>query len=206
MQTRRTCVWVTLLGAVLLAAPGAARAQDNRGAQQRSREIVIGEALTIRSEVLDEDRVIRVGKPADYYPGFAGSIRRTRTRGRDTDRGAALDTYNRFGIEGIEHFFAKSDKTYGYARGVPQPVGAALARELLASGRLDEVADLLARYRERMRPPAAVVERLAAAYRERGRIDRAIDLYRQALQTNPKSEVSRRALTELGHDFSDLVR
>ena len=63
-----------------------------------------------------------------------------------------------------------------------------------------------ARYRERMRPPAAVVERLAAAYRERGRIDRAIDLYRQALQINPKSEVSRRALTELGRDFSDLVR
>jgi lipopolysaccharide biosynthesis regulator YciM len=57
-----------------------------------------------------------------------------------------------------------------------------------------------------MRPPAAVVERLAAAFRERGRIDRAIDLYRQALQINPKSEVSRRALTELGHDFSDLVR
>ena len=88
------------------------------------------------------------------------------------------------------------DKTYGYARGVPQSVGATLARELLESGRLDEVADLLARYRERMRPPAVVVERLAAAYRERGRIDRAIDLYRQALQINPKSEASRPGMTD----------
>ncbi|MGH9239996.1 MAG: alpha/beta hydrolase [Vicinamibacterales bacterium] len=68
MHTRRTCVWVTLLGAVLLAA-GAAQAQDGRGEQKRGREIVIGEALTIRSEVLDEDRVILVGKPADYDQG-----------------------------------------------------------------------------------------------------------------------------------------
>ena len=402
MDTRHTCVWVTLLGAMLLAA-GAAQAQDDRGEQKHRRGIVIGEALTIRSAVLDEDRVILVGKPADYdqgkesYPvlflldgndhfhhatalarslasnglmpgllvvGIDNTVRirdltppardaqiirdapahggaerfrsflarelmpwvdanfRTRpyrilvghslgglfaidslleqpdlfdayiaispslqwdnrrtveradalfqgrkqldaalfmTVGNEGDalaRGVGtfaslleeqappglawhfeplpleshgsvplrglyrglefvfagwtlrnpLDTYNRFGIEGIEHFFAKSDKTYGYARGVPQPVGATLARELLESGRLDEVAALLTRYGERMRPPAAVVERLAAAYRERGRIDRAIDLYRQALQINPKSEVSRRALTELGQDFGDLVR
>ena len=87
---------------------------------------------------------------------------------------------DRFGSKASSTFRKERTKTYGYARGVPQPVGATLARELLESGRLDEVADLLARYRERMRPPAAVVERLAAAYRERGRIDRAIDLYRSA--------------------------
>jgi hypothetical protein len=50
---------------VLLAA-GAAQAQDGRGEQKRGREVVIGEALTIRSEMLGEDRVILVGKPADY--------------------------------------------------------------------------------------------------------------------------------------------
>ena len=48
MHTKRTCVGVTLLGAMLLTA-GAAQAQAGRGEQKRSREIVIGEAVTVRS-------------------------------------------------------------------------------------------------------------------------------------------------------------
>ena len=49
MHTQTHVCVVHASGRGLLAA-GAAQAQDDRGQQKRSRQIVIGEALTIRSE------------------------------------------------------------------------------------------------------------------------------------------------------------
>jgi predicted alpha/beta superfamily hydrolase len=109
-----------------------------------------------------------------------------------------LATYNRYGMDGIEHFFRKSDEKYGFERGLPLSVGARVAQELLEEGRLDELTAVLNRYRDMARPPARFLESVAAAYREQGRTDRAIELYRQALEVSPDSEVSRRALAELG--------
>ena len=49
-----------------------------------------------------------------------------------------------------------------------------------------------------------IIERLADGFRERCEADRAVELYRQALEVNPDIEAAGQALTELGSDFSDL--
>jgi predicted alpha/beta superfamily hydrolase len=115
-----------------------------------------------------------------------------------------LEAYNRYGIEGIERVYATGSAKYGYdRRAVPADVLRIVAQGLLGAGRLDELTELLARYR---RPtPPRILEEIARGYRELGRTDRAIELYRQALKANPKSDVARKALTELGSDFSDLA-
>jgi uncharacterized protein len=116
-----------------------------------------------------------------------------------------LQTYNRYGIEAVERFYAERDQKYGYDGGVPEPAVASIGSELLQAGRLDELHDLLVRYRDTVQAPPPVLMRLAGGFRERGEADRAIGLYRQALEVNPNIEEARQALTELGSDFSDLL-
>lgn len=117
-----------------------------------------------------------------------------------------FEMYNRDGIEAIERFYTRSNRRYGYeGRGVPETAIASVGSNLLRAGRLDELSDLLDRYRKTVKPPVSVLERMAIGYRERGQTDRAIELYRRALEADAKSEVARKGLTELGNDYSDLV-
>lgn len=116
-----------------------------------------------------------------------------------------LETYNRYGIEAVERFYAESDEKYGYDRGVPESAVASIGSPLLQQGRIDEVYDLLVRYRDTVEAPPPVLVQLANGFRERDETDRAIELYRQALETDPDAEAAQQALTELGSDFSDLV-
>lgn len=119
-------------------------------------------------------------------------------------------TYNEEGIEGIERFYERTNRKFtrrGFDdRGVPEHVIAEISSMLLRVGRLDELTELLARYQETVKPPARVLEAIANGYRERGRTDRAIEFYQQALKINPKSEVAQRALMDLGKDSSGSVR
>jgi predicted alpha/beta superfamily hydrolase len=109
-----------------------------------------------------------------------------------------LGTYNRYGIEAIDHFFEKSNEKYRTDRGVPpEQIAANIARDLEAAGRLDDATDLLDHYRDVIKPPARFLERIANGYRERGRTDRAIELYKRALEVDPNSASARQALTEL---------
>jgi hypothetical protein len=114
-----------------------------------------------------------------------------------------LDTYERHGIDAIDHFFENSDEKYRLERGVPENVLATIGRELDAAGRLDELAVLLKRYWDTVKPPARFLERIANRYRERGQADRAAELYTLALQVEPASASARQALSELGHPLSD---
>jgi predicted alpha/beta superfamily hydrolase len=110
-----------------------------------------------------------------------------------------LETYSRFGIEGIERFYAKRAAKYGETtQRVPEGIMRAVSRELLDTGRLDELSDLLARRRDTVRPPSRFLEQIANEYRARGRADRAIDFYRQALQADPENEGARKALAGMG--------
>jgi predicted alpha/beta superfamily hydrolase len=111
-----------------------------------------------------------------------------------------LATYDRHGIEGIDRMFERSDEKYRVERGVPESVVATIGRELEAAGRLDELVDLLKRRWETTRPPARFLERVANGYRERGRPDRAIEVYRLALEVDPASASARQALTDLGEN------
>jgi predicted alpha/beta superfamily hydrolase len=111
-----------------------------------------------------------------------------------------FEAYDRLGIGAIDRFFERSDEKYRYDRGVPESVAGPLAQQLLAADRLDEVAELLAHYWDHLKPPARFIERVANGYRERGRADRAIELYKLALEADPNSASARQALTELGDD------
>jgi predicted alpha/beta superfamily hydrolase len=111
-----------------------------------------------------------------------------------------LETYERHGIDAVDRFFEKSDEKYGFGRGVPEPIAATIGQQLQAAGRLDEITELLAHYWDTMKPPAPFLERLADTYRERGQADRAIDLYRRALEVDPTSASARQALTDLGDE------
>ena len=110
-----------------------------------------------------------------------------------------LETYERHGIDAIDHFFANADEKYRLERGVPTQIVATLGRELEAAGRLDELTEVLKRYWGTVKPPARFLERIAVGYRERGQQDRAAELYRLALQVEPDSASARQALAELGH-------
>jgi uncharacterized protein len=114
-----------------------------------------------------------------------------------------LETYNRYGIEEIDRFYAESNAKYGFDRSVPESTVAVIGTSLLESERLDEVYDLLIRYRDTIRPPPAPLMRLANGFRARGEAARAIELYERVLETNPNFEPARKALTELGGDSSD---
>jgi uncharacterized protein len=115
-----------------------------------------------------------------------------------------LETYDKYGIEAIERFHERSDEKYGYSRGLPADLLVALGIQLATADRLDEVTALLSRHRD-VRLPAPFLTALAYRHRTRGEVDRAIELYRQVLETNSDNPVARQALTELGHDFSDLL-
>jgi hypothetical protein len=111
-----------------------------------------------------------------------------------------FETYERHGIGAVDRFFERSDEKYGYERGVPEPIAAAIGQQLQAAGRLDEISELLAHYWDTIKPPAPFLERLANAFRERRDTDRAIDLYRRALEVDPNSASAQRALSELRAD------
>jgi predicted alpha/beta superfamily hydrolase len=115
----------------------------------------------------------------------------------------AREVYESYGIEAVESFYDKSDEKYGFDRGVPDQAVAAIAQPLFAEGRFDEVADLLSRYRETLRPPPPFLIALANGYRDRGNMDRAIEWYRRVLETDTGNEAARKALAELGQSVSD---
>ena len=107
--------------------------------------------------------------------------------------------YDLGGIEAVEHFYARKDQKYGYGpRDVSINAFQSVAGKLLESGRLDDIAGLLTRYRDTVHPPARNLVQLADAYRGQGRNDRAIDFYQQALKADPRHEAAKKALTELG--------
>ncbi len=113
--------------------------------------------------------------------------------------------YSKYGMDAIERFYAIGDKKYGYERGLPASTIINIVASFANSGQVDEATDLLLRYRETVHPPARFYEFLANTNREAGSVERAIELYRFALETNPGSQVSRQALTDLGQYFSDLI-
>lgn len=88
------------------------------------------------------------------------------------------------------------------------PAGLALASigiPLREEGRLDELFGLLDRYRDTIQPPPPFLVQLAGQFRETGRAEQAVELYRLVLEADPDNEAARRALDELGNDHSDLV-
>lgn len=113
--------------------------------------------------------------------------------------------YSKYGMEAVERFYAIGDKKYGYERGLPASALLNIVAQLANSGELDDATDLLLRHKETAQPPAPFYEFIASANREAGNEQRAIQLYRFALATNPGSQIARQALTDLGEDFSDLI-
>lgn len=116
-----------------------------------------------------------------------------------------LQMYADYGIGAIEHFYETSNEVYGFDRSVPEFTMVSIARELLDSGEIDELALLRRRYPDVIVPPPGFLEGRAALYRDNGQNDEAIALYRMVLEIDPGSEIARQALTELGNDFSDVL-
>jgi predicted alpha/beta superfamily hydrolase len=106
--------------------------------------------------------------------------------------------YERYGVEAIASFYERSDAKYGAGRGVLELTVRDTALPFLRAGRLDDAGAIATRFLDTVFIPAGFFEDLAAAYREAGRTDRAIEWYRQALQVDAESEVSRQSLRELG--------
>ena len=113
--------------------------------------------------------------------------------------------YSKFGMGAIEQFYARGDKKYGYERGVPASTLLNIVARLANSGEIDEATDLLLLHKDKAQAPAGFYEFIASANLEAGKQQTAIQLYRFALATNPGSQVSKQALTDLGEDYSDLI-
>ena len=119
-----------------------------------------------------------------------------------------FETYNKYGIEGVENFFAASEKKYGMGRAVRDRVTPRIALELESAGRLDEIMALLSRNVFRfgansVQPPASYLVRIANQYLAKGRTEKAVEVYQLALKAEPGNEVAKQALTKLGIELSN---
>jgi hypothetical protein len=113
--------------------------------------------------------------------------------------------YTDYGIEAIERFYEASNERYGFDRSIPDPTLVNIARQLLDSGKIDELSVLRRRYPDAIVPPPGFLEGRAAEYRDNGQTAEAIALYQMALETYPDSGAARQALTEFDIEFSDAV-
>ena len=113
--------------------------------------------------------------------------------------------YSKYGMDAIEQFYETGDNKYGYERGVPSSTLLNIIARLANSGQIGEANDLLLRRKDTLQAPAGFYEFIASTNREAGNKQQAIELYRLALATNPGSQASKQALTDLGEDFSDLI-
>jgi predicted alpha/beta superfamily hydrolase len=119
-----------------------------------------------------------------------------------------FETYNKYGIEGVENFFAASEKKYGMGRAVRDRVTPRIALELESAGRLDEIMALLSRNVFRfgansVQPPASYLVRIADQYLAKGRTEKAVEVYQLALKAEPGNDAAKQALTKLGIELSN---
>jgi tetratricopeptide (TPR) repeat protein len=120
-----------------------------------------------------------------------------------------FETYNKYGIEGVENFFAASEKKYGMGRAVRDRVTPRIALELESAGRLDEIMALLSRNVFRfgansvVQPPASYLVRIANQYLAKGRTEKAVEVYQLALKAEPGNDAAKQALTRLGIELSN---
>ena len=115
----------------------------------------------------------------------------------------AFDTYESYGLDAIDGFYAKRDKKYGFDGGFPNQTIAQLVQRLLVARRFDDAADVLSHYRGKLRPPLELLFRLANGFREQGKPGQAIEWYRQALEADAGNEAARNALAELGQNVAN---
>lgn len=113
-----------------------------------------------------------------------------------------FEVYDKYGLDALERFFQASDRKYGFERGMPENILGGIAVQLEGAGRLDEVMDLLSRS-DTLQPPPRFLLRVAGRYRQAGRAERAAEVYRQVLESEPGNEAARQALAELGSSLSD---
>lgn len=116
-----------------------------------------------------------------------------------------FDTYNKYGIEGVENFFAKSEEKYGMGRAVRDRVTPRIVLELETLGRLDEIMALLSR-NGAVQPPARVLVRIADQYLAKGRREKAVEVYQLALKAEPDNDAAKQALVKLGIELSNPAR
>ena len=119
-----------------------------------------------------------------------------------------FDTYNKYGIEAVEHFFTVSEKKYGMGRAVRDSVTPRIALRLESAGRLDELMELLSRNVFRfgpnvVQPPASYLVRIANQYLAKGRTEKAVEVYQLALKAEPGNDAAKQALTTLGIERSN---
>jgi hypothetical protein len=113
-----------------------------------------------------------------------------------------FETYNKYGIEGVENFFAKSEEKYGMGRAVRDRVTPRIVLELETAGRLDEILALRSR-KDFVQIPAGILVRIADQYRAKGRTEKAVEVYQLALKAEPGNEAAKQALTKLGIELSN---
>jgi predicted alpha/beta superfamily hydrolase len=110
-----------------------------------------------------------------------------------------LEIYNRYGIEGVDRIYKRrNEKFWADAGAGSDGIVSYIVRPLLQQERVDEVADLLARFGGNVKPPARFLEEVGNVYRRQGKPDRAADFYRQALAADSKHERARKAVAEMG--------
>jgi predicted alpha/beta superfamily hydrolase len=108
-----------------------------------------------------------------------------------------FETYNKYGIEAVENFFAKSEEKYGMGRAVRDRVTPRIVLELETAGRLDEILALRSR-KGFVQIPAGILVRIADQYLAKGRTEKAVEVYQLALEADPGNDAAKQALTKLG--------
>ncbi len=116
-----------------------------------------------------------------------------------------METYNQFGIDAINKFYAEGDRRYKVKRGIPMNTFASLFYNFVRNAQLDEAMSLVQSSLDTLNPPAQMLGYLADALKANDRKEEAINWYRAALARNPGNPSARAALAQWDVDYSDLI-
>ncbi|MGJ8690398.1 MAG: alpha/beta hydrolase-fold protein [Gammaproteobacteria bacterium] len=116
-----------------------------------------------------------------------------------------IETYNQFGIEAIENFYAVGDRRYKFERGIPINSFASVLFNLVQQSRFDQALAMLDKSISTLNPPAAMLVYVADMLNANDRRTDSIRIYRATLARNPGNQRARAVLDEWDVDYADLI-
>jgi uncharacterized protein len=115
-----------------------------------------------------------------------------------------LALFDKGGIEAIHKRFRDGGRRFGYDRTTPTFTVSLVVADLIHTGRLEEAAKVLLHDASGYPPPWNQLDALARAYENRGDVEQAIRYYLLSLKENPRNQLARNKLTEMGVKIPDL--
>src|ERR1035437_7488943 len=116
-----------------------------------------------------------------------------------------LALFDKGGIEAIHKRFREAGKRFGYPERTTPPFTVSLVvAALMSASRLEEASKVLLHDTVAYPPPWNQLDALARAYDIRGNIEQAARYYLLSLKENPRNELARKKLTEMGVRIPEL--